>query len=65
MKCVNCKQGETNAGRTSVVIKDVPADSCNTCDEYYVSELITRRVLELGEPALAQGVEIEVLRFAA
>ncbi len=74
MKCVICKQGETHPGRTSVmlqrgdtivVIKDVPADICENCDEYYLSEPVTRRVLELGERAVAQGAEIEVLRFAA
>lgn len=74
MKCLICKHGETRPGRTSVVlqrsdtivvIKDVPADLCDNCDEYYLSEPVTRRVLELGERAIAQGAEIEVLRFAA
>jgi YgiT-type zinc finger domain-containing protein len=74
MQCVICKHGEAHAGRTNVVlqrgdtivvIKDVPAEICDNCDEYYLSEEVTRRVLELGERAVAQGAEIEVLRFAA
>lgn len=73
MNCAICKLDETHPGHTNVmlqrgdtivVIKDVPADICDNCDEYYLSEAITRRVLELGEAAGTQGAEIEVLRFA-
>ena len=74
MTCVICKLGETASGltrvvlqrgETTVVIKDVPADICDNCGEYYLSEEITGRVLALAEQAVAQGAEIEVLRFAA
>ena len=74
MRCVICKLGETKPGltrvvlqrgETTVVIKDVPAAICDDCGEYYLSEEITERVLALAEQAVAQGAEIEVLRFAA
>lgn len=74
MRCVICKQGETQPGaatvvlqrgETTVVIKDVPADVCETCAEYYLSEEISARVLALAEQAVLQGAEVEVLRFAA
>lgn len=74
VRCAICKQGETQPGTTTVVlqrgdttvvIKDVPADICDTCAEYYLSEEISARVLALAEQAVAQGAEIEVLRFAA
>jgi YgiT-type zinc finger domain-containing protein len=74
MICVICKHGETmpgtttvllQRGETTVVIKGVPAEICDNCGEYYLSEEITRRVLALAEAAVAQGAEIEVLRFAA
>ena len=74
MTCVICKHGETvpgtttvllQRGETTVVIKNVPAEICDNCGEYYLSEEITRRVLALAEAAVAQGAEIEVLRFAA
>lgn len=74
MTCVICKLGETVSGQTrvvlqrgetTVVIKDVPAAICDNCGEYYLSEEITERVLALAEQAVAQGAEIEVLRFAA
>lgn len=51
-------------GETTVVIKNVPADICGNCGEYYLAEDITRRVLALAEAAVAQGAEIEVLSFA-
>ena len=74
MKCVICKHGETapgtttillQRGETTVVIKGVPAEICDNCGEYYLSEETTRRVLALAEAAVAQGAEIEVLRYAA
>jgi len=74
MKCVICKQGRTNKGsttvtlergRTTVVIKDVPAEICENCGEYYLSEDVTEKVQNLAEQAFRQGVEIEVLRYAA
>ncbi|MCD6175201.1 MAG: type II toxin-antitoxin system MqsA family antitoxin [Planctomycetes bacterium] len=74
MKCVICKQGQTNnglttvtleRGRTTVVIKDVPANICDNCGEYYLSETVTEKIQNLAEQAFQQGVEIEVLRYAA
>jgi YgiT-type zinc finger domain-containing protein len=74
MKCVICKMGETSPGTTSVtlqrgattvVIKDVPAEICDNCGEYYLSEEISERVLTLAETAVKNNAEIEILRFAA
>jgi YgiT-type zinc finger domain-containing protein len=74
MKCAFCKTGETKPGETtvvlnrktaSVIIKNVPADICDTCGEYYLSDAITERVLSRAEEAIAKGVEVEILRFAA
>lgn len=74
MKCVICKQGQTDKGfatvtlergQTTVVIKDVPADVCENCGEYYLSEEVTEKVQNLAEQAFKNGVEIEVLRYAA
>ena len=74
MKCVICKQGQTHSGtttvtlergRTTVIIKDVPADICENCCEYYLSVEVTQKVQQLAEQAVQQGVEIEVLQYAA
>lgn len=74
MECPICKHGETYSGNTTVslnrdntiiIIKDVPADICNNCGEYFLSESITEYVLNKAEKASLQGTEIEVVRFAA
>lgn len=74
MTCLFCKQGQTHPGRVSVVLqrdetviifKDVPADVCENCGEYYLSERITGELLERAEKAIQNGAEVEILRFAA
>lgn len=74
MKCVICKTGRTRSdtatvtlqrGATTVIIKETPAEVCNNCGEYYLSEEVTAQVEELGEEAVRHGAEIEVLRYAA
>ena len=74
MKCVVCKGGETSPGlatvvltrdSTTVVLRDVPAEICSDCGEYYLSEEMSRQVLERAESAVRNGVEVEIIRFAA
>ncbi|MEK7816430.1 MAG: type II toxin-antitoxin system MqsA family antitoxin [Pseudomonadota bacterium] len=52
-------------GETIVILKDVPADVCENCGEYYLSEMVSRQVLERAEEAVKSGAEVEILRFAA
>jgi YgiT-type zinc finger domain-containing protein len=74
MKCVICKQGETAPGITTVtlrrddctlIFKNVPADICDNCAEYYLSEAVTEKLLQQAEAAIQSGAELEILRFAA
>jgi YgiT-type zinc finger domain-containing protein len=74
MRCALCKEGEAQPGQvtvtlqrgdTIVIIKQVPANVCDNCGEYYLSKEITAVVLEKGEEAVRKGVEVEILRFAA
>lgn len=74
MKCVICKTGDTLAGEvtvtlqrgeTTVIIKKVPAQVCDNCGEYYLSDDISERVLTQVEKAVNANTEIEILRFAA
>ena len=74
MRCVICKQGETRPGTTTVtlqrgestiIIKDVPAEICENCGEYYLSESITERIMSRAEESIRKGAEVEILRFAA
>lgn len=74
MTCLICKQGQTKPGHTSVtmqrdgctvVFKDVPADICENCSEYYVSETVTRELMRRAEVAAQNGAEVEILSYAA
>jgi YgiT-type zinc finger domain-containing protein len=74
MKCVVCKNGETHPGEvtvtlqregTTVILKNVPADVCENCGEYYLSESIAAQVTARAEAAVESGAEVEILRFAA
>jgi len=48
-----------------VAIKQVPADVCDTCGEYYLSESVTDRVLAIANDAVEKGAQLEILGFAA
>lgn len=74
MKCVICKSGDTREGhatvtlqrdQSTIVIKDVPAQVCENCGEYYLSEDISAKVMALAENAIMHNAEVEILRFAA
>lgn len=74
MKCVLCRHGETHPGEaivtlqreeTIVVVKEVPAEICENCGEYYLSQEVTEQVMERAAKAVRNGAEVEILRFAA
>ena len=74
MSCVICRNGTTRSGTvtvtlqrgdTTVILKQVPADVCENCGEYYLSSEVAAQVLEKAESAVKSGAEVEILRFAA
>jgi YgiT-type zinc finger domain-containing protein len=74
MLCVVCRNGETQPGRTTVtfhehartvVVTDVPADVCGNCDEPYVAEDVTARLLEIAVQARAMQAQVLVREFTA
>lgn len=74
MTCVLCKTGQTQLGTatvtlernsTVVVFKDVPAEVCQNCGEYYLSQVVTERIYQQAEEAVQRNAEVEVLRYAA
>ena len=74
MKCVLCKTGQSQLGTTTVtlernhtviVFKDVPAEVCEDCGEYYLSEAVTKRIYQQAEEAVQRNAEVEALRYAA
>lgn len=74
MKCVICKTGHTRPGtttvtlqreRTVVVVRDVPADICEDCGEYYLNDAIARRVYYDAERSFQRHVEVEIQSYVA
>lgn len=74
MQCVICKNGSTSPGMVNAVLqrngctiifKDVPADVCTNCGEYYLNEEVTNEILLRSENAMRNGAEVEILRYAA
>jgi YgiT-type zinc finger domain-containing protein len=74
MKCIICRHGETAAGlvtvslqrgESTIIFKGVPADVCENCGEYYLSQAVTDGLLARAEEAVKNGAEVEILRFAA
>ncbi|MEE8507149.1 MAG: type II toxin-antitoxin system MqsA family antitoxin [Kiloniellales bacterium] len=74
MRCVFCKQGDTRPGEatvtlqrgeTVVVVKEVPADICENCGEYYLSDSVSEKVMAKAEEAARNGAGVEILLFAA
>ena len=52
-------------GGCTVIFKRVPADVCENCGEYYLSEKVTQELLDRAETAARNGAEIEILAYAA
>jgi YgiT-type zinc finger domain-containing protein len=74
MTCSICKSGQTRQetttvtlqrGQATLIIKEVPADVCANCGEYYLSESVSAEVLARAELAVQHGAEVEILRYAA
>ena len=74
MSCVLCKHGETRPGfvtvtlqrgETTVVLKRVPADVCDTRGEYYLSSAVAGQVMDKAEAAVSGGAEVEIVKLAA
>ncbi len=74
MICVICKFGKTQPGavtvtlqrgETTVILKQIPAEICDNCGEYYLSSDVSGQILEKAERAVRSGAEVEILRVAA
>ena len=74
MKCVICRNGETNPGQTTVtlersgstfVIQRVPADVCENCGEAYADEETTARLLKVAEEQARAGVKVDIREYVA
>jgi YgiT-type zinc finger domain-containing protein len=72
MLCPFCEKGQTAPGFVTVhlpimtsdlVVRHVPAEICDFCGEYYLSEEITEDILKAKSEAENRKVTIEVVEF--
>ena len=73
MRCVICKHGELEPGVTSIlfeqvgctiVMKEVPANICNTCGESYVDDKVAQKLLDQVNTAVHQGIVVDVRKYS-
>jgi YgiT-type zinc finger domain-containing protein len=74
MKCVICKTGTTEKGKTNtmlereghfIIIKDITADICTQCGEAYFDEKTTSELLRTTNDAFDKGAELEIIKMKA
>ncbi len=72
MTCVICKEGHTQAGKSTVtlerggmtiVFKEVPAEVCANCSEAYVDDKTSTALLQAAEAAGRAGVQVDIREF--
>ena len=72
MKCVICKQAETESGTTTVtlerdeltlVVKNVPAQVCPNCGEAYVDEKAAANLLRTAEQMARAGAQVDIRQY--
>ncbi|HVB72398.1 MAG TPA: YgiT-type zinc finger protein [Ktedonobacteraceae bacterium] len=49
----------------TIVIRDVPAQICTTCGEEYVDAITGKRLSQIAETAVNEGVQVDVRRYKA
>ena len=73
MRCVVCKQSDTQPGRVTVtldrpgltyVVKNVPALVCPNCGEDYVEADIASSILQSAESMARAGAQVYIREYA-
>lgn len=74
MKCLICRQAETQPGVTTItlerggltlVVKSVPARVCPNCGEAYVDEDATTQLLKTAEQLARSGILVDVRQYVS
>ncbi|MCX6198279.1 MAG: type II toxin-antitoxin system MqsA family antitoxin [Bacteroidetes bacterium] len=74
MTCFICKSGSYIPGKVTVklerdsaivLIKEVPAEVCDTCANYLLSQQTSKTVLAIAKQRFDSGTELEVIKLLA
>ncbi len=72
MKCPICKFGEMKAGLTQVVLtrgnatvifRNVPAQICDDCGEYYLDEETAQDIYNRADNCFSSGQEVAIIEY--
>lgn len=72
MECTICKNGKTHDGKTTVtlernesviVFRNVPAQICDNCGEYFTDEKISTQLYHQADEAIKNGAVFEVCQL--
>ena len=72
MKCQICKFGKTREGYTQVVLtrknatvifRNVPANICDDCGEYYLDENTAADIYTRAEACFSLGQQIAIIEY--
>jgi len=73
MTCPICNRAQTVHGVTTlvfqkdsftIIVKDVPAEICNHCDESFLFENVSKKVIELTRNGKADGTAVKMFHYA-
>jgi YgiT-type zinc finger domain-containing protein len=74
MKCLICRNGETELGKATVtlerdsftfVVKNVPAQVCSNCGEEYIDEDIVAELMQMAEEVFKAGTQVDIREYKA
>jgi len=74
MRCTVCEHGDAAPGHATVmlergesviVLKNVPAEVCDNCGEYFLSTEMAAETARRANEAIARGAVVEVIQFVA
>lgn len=73
MTCPICNHGRTVHGvktlvfqkdRFTIIVKDVPVEICTHCDESFLYEDVSNKVIELTRNGEANGTAVKMFQYA-
>ena len=72
--CPTCKNGSLKPGTTTVTVeragaliifKEVPAEVCDNCSAYFLSEEESKKLYDKANEAIKNGAQVEILKHTA
>jgi YgiT-type zinc finger domain-containing protein len=72
--CPTCKNGTLKPGTATVTVeragaliifREVPADVCDNCGAYFLSEQTSTELYKKADEAVKKGAQVEIMKLSA